>query len=206
MARRHVVGIGLGALAGVGYGTGPFLFKAYVHPAGVDWIAMLMWRFALATLVSWVWLLAQPWARAALRGLDRRTVARVSGRWVTGHTVTEHTAAESDLDVAAQPALRRASWIRLGWTDHRGRRPPGRWAGCPPGQDCPEPNPAQCCFAGGPAQRQRRPCRRADADDDRVTGPVAGTHYRCRGQGLIGHRSLRCDEEVRRAAHLAARE
>ena len=77
MARRHVVGIGLGALAGVGYGTGPFLFKAYVHPAGVDWIAMLMWRFALATLVSWVWLLAQPWARAALRGLDRRTVARL---------------------------------------------------------------------------------------------------------------------------------
>ena len=77
MNRRHLVGIGLGALAGVGYATGPFLFKASVHPAGVDWIGMLMWRFGLAALVSWAWMLVQPWARAALRGLDRRTVARL---------------------------------------------------------------------------------------------------------------------------------
>ena len=77
MSRRQGVGIGLGALAGASYGIGPFLFKASVHPAGVDWIAMLMWRFGLAALVSWAWLLVQPWARAVLRGLDRRTIARL---------------------------------------------------------------------------------------------------------------------------------
>ena len=64
-------------LAGAGYGFGPFLFKASVHPDGVDWIAMLYWRFGLAALVSWAWLLAQPRARAALRSLDRRAVARL---------------------------------------------------------------------------------------------------------------------------------
>src|ERR1035437_878608 len=77
MNRRRIVGIGLGALAGAAYGTGPLFFKAYVYPAGVDWIAMLVWRFAFATLVSWLWLLAQPRARAALVGLNRRTVARL---------------------------------------------------------------------------------------------------------------------------------
>jgi drug/metabolite transporter (DMT)-like permease len=77
MDRRRVVGIGLGALAGAAYGTGPLFFKAYVLPAGVDWIAMLAWRFTFAALVSWAWLLVQPHARAALRELDRRTVARL---------------------------------------------------------------------------------------------------------------------------------
>jgi drug/metabolite transporter (DMT)-like permease len=77
MNRRRVVGVALGALAGAGYGFGPFLFKASVHPDGVDWIAMLYWRFGLAALVSWAWLLAQPRARAALRSLDRRAVARL---------------------------------------------------------------------------------------------------------------------------------
>jgi drug/metabolite transporter (DMT)-like permease len=77
MDRRRIVGIGLGALAGAAYGTGPLFFKAYVFPAGVDWIAMLVWRFAFATLVSWLWLLIQPRARAALREVDRRTVARL---------------------------------------------------------------------------------------------------------------------------------
>src|ERR1035437_4879234 len=77
MDRRRIVGIGLGALAGAAYGTGPLFFKAYVFPAGVDWIAMLVWRFAFATLVSWIWLLLQPRARAALRDLDRWTVARL---------------------------------------------------------------------------------------------------------------------------------
>jgi drug/metabolite transporter (DMT)-like permease len=38
---------------------------------------MLAWRFAFAAIVSWLWLFAQPAARAALRELDRRTVARL---------------------------------------------------------------------------------------------------------------------------------
>ena len=77
MDRRRITGIGLGALAGAAYGTGPLFFKAYVYPAGVDWLAMLVWRFAFAAIVSWVWLLAQPRARAELLLLDRRTVGRL---------------------------------------------------------------------------------------------------------------------------------
>jgi drug/metabolite transporter (DMT)-like permease len=77
MDRRRITGIGLGALAGAAYGTGPLFFKAYVYPAGVDWLAMLVWRFAFAAIVSWVWLLAQPRARAELVLLDRRTVGRL---------------------------------------------------------------------------------------------------------------------------------
>src|ERR1035437_4857690 len=77
MDRRRITGIGLGALAGAAYGTGPLFFKAYVYPAGVDWRAMLVWRLPFAAIVSWGWLLAQPRARAELLLLDRRTVGRL---------------------------------------------------------------------------------------------------------------------------------
>jgi drug/metabolite transporter (DMT)-like permease len=76
MDRRRVVGIALAALAGAAYGTGP-LFAKGVYGAGLDWIALLAWRFLFATLVSWAWLLAQPRARAALSQLDRRTIGRL---------------------------------------------------------------------------------------------------------------------------------
>ncbi len=66
----------MAALAGAAYGTGP-LFAKGVYGAGLDWIALLAWRFLFATLVSWAWLLAQPRARAALSQLDRRTIGRL---------------------------------------------------------------------------------------------------------------------------------
>jgi drug/metabolite transporter (DMT)-like permease len=123
MDRRRVVGIGLGALAGAGYAFGPFLFKASVHPAGVDWIAMLMWRFGLASLVSWVWLLAQPRARAALLELDRRDVARLL---LTGAIfvvdASLYFAAVERIDISlvaviasACPALVAVASLRLGY-------------------------------------------------------------------------------------------
>jgi len=77
MNGRRLSGIALGVLAGAAYGTGPLFFKGSVHPAGVGWIVMLFWRFAFASVVSWLWLLMQPQARAALRDLDARTVARL---------------------------------------------------------------------------------------------------------------------------------
>ncbi len=76
MDRRRVVGIALGAISGVAYGTGP-LFAKSVYGAGLDWIALLAWRFFFAMIVSWLWLAAQPKARAELRLLDRRTVGRL---------------------------------------------------------------------------------------------------------------------------------
>jgi drug/metabolite transporter (DMT)-like permease len=76
MDRRRLTGIALGALAGAAYGTGPFFAKS-VYGAGLDWMALLAWRFLFAALVSWAWLLAQPRARADLCQLDRRTTARL---------------------------------------------------------------------------------------------------------------------------------
>jgi drug/metabolite transporter (DMT)-like permease len=123
MDRRRIVGIGLGALAGAAYGTGPLFFKGYVYPAGVDWIAMLVWRFAFATLVSWVWLLAQPYARQGLRELDRRTVARLlfNGAFFLVNASVYYAAIERidtslvALLMSAYPALVAVMSLRLGY-------------------------------------------------------------------------------------------
>lgn len=123
MDRRRIVGIGLGALAGAAYGTGPLFFKAYVFPAGVDWIAMLVWRFAFATLVSWLWLFAQPRARAALSTLDRRTVARLlfTGAFFIVNASVYYAAIERiDISLVAllmsiYPALVAVVSLRLGY-------------------------------------------------------------------------------------------
>jgi drug/metabolite transporter (DMT)-like permease len=123
MDRRRITGIGLGALAGAAYGTGPLFFKAYVYPAGVDWIAMLVWRFAFAALVSWLWLLAQPRARAELRELDRPTVARLlfTGAFFIVNASVYYAAIERiDISLVAllmsiYPALVAVVSLRLGY-------------------------------------------------------------------------------------------
>jgi drug/metabolite transporter (DMT)-like permease len=123
MDRRRIVGIGLGALAGAAYGTGPLFFKGYVYPAGVDWISMLVWRFAFATLVSWLWLAAQPRARQGLRELDRRTVARLlfNGAFFLVNASVYYAAIERidtslvALLMSAYPALVAVMSLRLGY-------------------------------------------------------------------------------------------
>jgi drug/metabolite transporter (DMT)-like permease len=123
MDRRRIVGIGLGALAGAAYGTGPLFFKGYVFPAGVGWIAMLMWRFMFATAVSWVWLLVQPRARAALKDLDRRAVARLllTGAFFVVNASVYYAAIEKmdislvALLMSAYPALVAVLSLRLGY-------------------------------------------------------------------------------------------
>jgi drug/metabolite transporter (DMT)-like permease len=118
-----VVGIGLGALAGAAYGTGPLFFKKYVFPAGVGWIEMLMWRFLFATLVSWAWLALQPRARAACRDLDRPTVARLlfTGAFFVVNASVYYAAIERidislvALLMSAYPALVAVLSLRLGY-------------------------------------------------------------------------------------------
>jgi drug/metabolite transporter (DMT)-like permease len=121
--RRRIVGIALGALAGAAYGTGPLFFKGYVFPAGVDWIAMLVWRFLFATLVSWAWLLAQPGARAELGELDRRTVARLlftGAFFIVNASVYYASIERIDISLvallmSAYPALVAVLCLRLGY-------------------------------------------------------------------------------------------
>lgn len=123
MDRRRIVGIGLGALAGAAYGTGPLFFKGYVFPAGVGWIAMLMWRFMFATAVSWAWLMVQPRARAALKNLDRRTLGRLllTGAFFVVNASVYYAAIEKidislvALLMSAYPALVAVLSLRLGY-------------------------------------------------------------------------------------------
>lgn len=123
MNRRRIVGIGLGALAGAAYGTGPLFFKAWVFPAGVGWIEMLMWRFMFATAVSWAWLALQPSVWPALRALDRRTVARLllTGAFFIVNASVYYAAIERiDISLVAllmsvYPALVAVLSLRLGY-------------------------------------------------------------------------------------------
>src|SRR5512140_2605728 len=123
MDRRRLVGIGLGALAGAAYGTGPLFFKKWVFPAGVGWIEMLMWRFLFAMIVSWLWLALQPKARAALRDLDRRTTARflLTGCFFIVNASVYYAAIERidislvALLMSAYPALVAVLSLRLGY-------------------------------------------------------------------------------------------
>jgi len=112
----------LGALAGAAYGTGP-LFAKGVNHAGLDSIALLAWRFLFAMIVSWVWLLAQPRARAALCCLDRRTVARLlftGGFFVVNATVYYSAIQRVDISLVAllmysYPAMVAVLSLRLGY-------------------------------------------------------------------------------------------
>ena len=72
----RAVGAVLVAAAACAYGAGP-LFARSVYATGVDWLTLLAWRFTLATMASWVWLLAQPGGRTALRRLGRHRASQL---------------------------------------------------------------------------------------------------------------------------------
>jgi drug/metabolite transporter (DMT)-like permease len=84
---------------------------------------MLVWRFAFATLVSWIWLAAQPRALASLRELDRRTVARLllTGAFFIVNASVYYAAIERiDISLVAllmsvYPALVAVVSLRLGY-------------------------------------------------------------------------------------------
>ena len=74
MDRRRLLGIALAAVSACGYGSGP-LFAKSGYGSGLDWLALLYWRFLLAGLLVWAWALLVPANRAGLRALPRRRVA-----------------------------------------------------------------------------------------------------------------------------------
>ena len=76
--RLHVdarlAGVLLVLASACGYGSGS-LFAKPVYADGVDWLTLLFWRFLIAAVISWAWLLLVPGNRASLRLLTRRRVA-----------------------------------------------------------------------------------------------------------------------------------
>ena len=89
MDRARLTGIALVLVSAVAFGSGG-LFAKPVYAAGVDWLTLMAWRFAIAGGLAWVVLLARPGARRALRSLPRRTVLATIGLGVlyVGNTAT----------------------------------------------------------------------------------------------------------------------
>ncbi|OGO54706.1 MAG: hypothetical protein A2V85_17625 [Chloroflexi bacterium RBG_16_72_14] len=89
MDRARLTGIALVVVSAVAFGSGG-LFAKPVYAAGVDWLTLMAWRFAIAGGLAWLVLLARPGARRALRALPRRTLLATIGLGVlyVGNTAT----------------------------------------------------------------------------------------------------------------------
>jgi drug/metabolite transporter (DMT)-like permease len=94
--RARLTGIALVVVSAVTFGSGG-LFAKPVYAAGVDWLTLMAWRFAIAGGLAWLVLLARPGARRALRALPRRTVLATMGLGVlyVGNTATYYAAIET---------------------------------------------------------------------------------------------------------------
>jgi drug/metabolite transporter (DMT)-like permease len=60
-------------ISAIGFGSGPF-FANGAYDAGMTALTILLWRFGLAAVTSWLFLVARPASRAALRALTRPRV------------------------------------------------------------------------------------------------------------------------------------
>jgi drug/metabolite transporter (DMT)-like permease len=131
MDRRRLLGVALAAASACGYGSGA-LFAKSVYGAGIDWLALLFWRFLIGGALVWAWTLLVRDNRAALRALPRRrTVALLGlGAFFVGNASTYYAALQyvsaslAALIVYIYPALVAVLSIRWGHGLH-GRRP---WA------------------------------------------------------------------------------
>ena len=119
--RGRAVGLALVVVSACGFGSGA-LFAKPVYGAGLDWLALLAWRFLFAAILSWVWLLAWPDQRRALRRITRRrlVVLLALGTLYVGNSATYFAALETvpaslaALIVYIYPALVAVMAIRFG--------------------------------------------------------------------------------------------
>ena len=73
MDRRRALGVALVLISACAFGSGA-LFAKPAYEAGVGWHVLSAWRFLFGASLAWLWLLAWPAHRQALRSLDRRLV------------------------------------------------------------------------------------------------------------------------------------
>jgi drug/metabolite transporter (DMT)-like permease len=94
--RDHAIGLVLVVVSACAFGSGA-LFAKPVYAAGLDWMALLAWRFLIAAAASWLWLLAFPAHRAALKQVSRRRilVLLVLGALYVGNSGTYFAALET---------------------------------------------------------------------------------------------------------------
>ncbi len=96
MDRRRAVGVLIVVVSACGFGSGA-LFARPAYDAGIDWLTLLAWRFAIGATLAWLWLLISPVRRAGLRAISRRQVAGALalGALYTGNASTYYAALET---------------------------------------------------------------------------------------------------------------
>jgi len=94
--RRRALGILLVAVSAAAFGSGTIISKP-VYAAGLDWLQLLSWRFAIGAALAWIWVSVSPRRRAALRRLGARSglVAVGLGVWYSGNAGTYYAGLES---------------------------------------------------------------------------------------------------------------
>jgi drug/metabolite transporter (DMT)-like permease len=94
--RRRLLGIALIVVSAAGFGSGTVLSKP-IYAAGLDWLQLLAWRFAIGATLAWAWLLISPVRRRALRSLGRRQalLAIGLGVWYAGNAGTYYAGLET---------------------------------------------------------------------------------------------------------------
>jgi len=129
MDRRRLLGVALAVASACGYGSGA-LFAKSVYGAGIDWLALLFWRFLIGGVLVWAWALLFRDNRAGLRALSRQRVVALLGlgAFFTMNASTYYAALEyvsaslAALIVYIYPALVAVLSIRWGH-GLQGRRP-----------------------------------------------------------------------------------
>src|ERR1700690_1038118 len=121
MDRRRLMGVLLVIVSAASFGSGA-LFAKPVYAEGVGWLTLLAWRFGIAAVLSWAWLLLDAGRRSGLRRIDRRRlfVALVLGIVYLGNSGTYYAARETvsaslaALVVYIYPAFVAVLTLRLG--------------------------------------------------------------------------------------------
>jgi drug/metabolite transporter (DMT)-like permease len=121
MDRRRAVGLLLVLVSACGFGSGG-LFAQPVYDTGVGWQALSAWRFGLAAVLAWLWVVAWPKRRRGLRLLERRTAlsALALGFLYTANSGTYYAGLEvvsvslASLIVYVYPAIVAVTSLRVG--------------------------------------------------------------------------------------------
>jgi drug/metabolite transporter (DMT)-like permease len=96
MDRHHALGVGLVLIAGASFASGS-IFATLAYDTGLDWLTVMWWRFLIGASAAWLWVLASPARRAALRRMPRRqvVVALGLGAVYTGNAGTYYAGIET---------------------------------------------------------------------------------------------------------------
>jgi drug/metabolite transporter (DMT)-like permease len=94
--RRRVTGLLLVAVSAVGFASGT-IFSKPIYAAGLDWLQLLAWRYAIGAGLAWGWILVSARRRSTLRRLRRRPALGAAGLgvWMSGNSGTYYAGLET---------------------------------------------------------------------------------------------------------------